>query len=70
MPGAISSVVAHLDAYRADWELLTIGRKEYLAYVAYLSVLGLADSTMLQHTKFLRECFWLGGLAVPTWMKL
>jgi integrase len=63
-------VVAHLNAYRADWELLTIGRKEYLAYVTHLNVLGLADSTVLQHTKFLRECFRLGGLVVPTWMKL
>jgi integrase len=63
-------VVAHLDAYHAEWELLTIGRKEYLAYVGHLSALGLADSTVLQHTKFLRECFRLGGLAVPKWMKL
>jgi integrase len=63
-------VVAHLDAYRADWELLTAGRKDYLAYVAHLSNLGLADSTVLQHTKFFRECFRLGGLVVPTWMKL
>jgi integrase len=63
-------VVAHLDAYQAEWELLTLGRKEYLAYVTHLSNLGLADSTVLQHTKFLRECFRLGGLAVPSWMKL
>ena len=63
-------VVAHLNAYRAEWELLTLGRKDYLAYVAHLSALGLADSTVLQHTKFLRECFRLGGLAVPGWMKL
>lgn len=63
-------VVAHLDAYKADWELLTVGRKEYLAYVAHLSALGLADSTVLQHTKFLRECFRLGNLPVPSWMKL
>ena len=59
-----------MDAYHADWEVLTAGRKDYLAYVAHLSALGLADSTVLQHTKFLRECFRLGGLAVPKWMKL
>jgi integrase len=63
-------VVAHLDAYHADWELLTCSRKDYLAYVTHLSALGLADSTVLQHTKFLRECFRLGGLGVPSWMKL
>jgi integrase len=63
-------VVAHLAAYRADWELLTMGRKDYLAYVTHLSKLGLADSTVLQHTKFLRECFRLGGLGVPSWLKL
>jgi integrase len=63
-------VVAHLDAYHAEWELLTIGHKDYLAYVAHLSGLGLADSTVLQHTKFFRECFRLGGLVVPSWMKL
>lgn len=63
-------VVAHLYAYHPGWELLTLTRKEYLAYVTHLSALGLADSTVLQHTKFLRECFRLGGIGVPTWLKL
>ena len=30
-------VVAHLNAYRPGWELATLTRKEYLAYVAHLS---------------------------------
>lgn len=63
-------VVAHLDAYRPEWELLTLTRKEYLAYRVHLSAIPIADSTALQHTKFLRECFRLGGLAVPKWLKL
>jgi integrase len=63
-------VVAHLEAYRAEWELLTLTRKEYLAYTDHLAAIPLADSTVLQHTKFLRECFRLGGLAVPKWLKL
>lgn len=63
-------VIAHLEAYQPGWELLTLTRKEYLAYLRHLASLGLADSTVSQHTKFLRECFRLGGLAVPSWLKL
>lgn len=63
-------VVAHLEAYRAGWELLTLTRKEYLEYVAHCAALGLVDSTTIKHIKFLRECFRLVGLVVPAWLKM
>jgi integrase len=63
-------VVGHLDAFRADWPITTLTRKEYLEYMAHVASLGLVDSTTIKHVKFLRECFRLGGLAVPTWLKM
>jgi integrase len=63
-------VVAHLDAFRAEWPLLTLTRKDYLAYMAHVAGLGLVDSTTIKHVKFLRECFRLGGLPVPSWLKM
>ena len=44
--------------------MLTPHCKEYLAYVTKLSGLGFADNTVLQHTKFIWEYLWLGGVAV------
>jgi integrase len=63
-------VVAHLDAFRADWAITTLTRKEYLDYMAHAAGLGLVDSTTIKHVKFLRECFRLAGLAVPSWLKM
>ncbi len=63
-------VVAHLEAYRADWPITTLTRKEYLDYMAHVAGLGLVDSTAIKHVKFLRECFRLAGLAVPSWLKM
>jgi hypothetical protein len=63
-------VVAHLDAFRADWTITRLTRKEYLEYMAHLAGLGLVDSTTIKHIKFLRECFRLAGLAVPSWLKM
>jgi len=62
-------VVSHLNAYRADWSIITLTRKEYLDYMAHVAALGLVDST-IKHVKFLRECFRLAGLAVPSWLKV
>jgi len=63
-------VVAHLQAFRADWPITTLTRKEYLDYMAHVAGLGLVDSTTIKHVKFLRECFRLAGLAVPSWLKM
>lgn len=63
-------VVAHLEAYRPEWELLTLTRKEYLEYVAHCAALGLVDSTVIKHIKFLRECFRLASQLVPSWLKM
>jgi len=63
-------VVAHLEAYRADWPITTLTRKEYLDYMAHVAGLGLVDSTTIKHVKFLRECFRLAGLAMPSWLKM
>ncbi|TVT39602.1 hypothetical protein FNT36_18340 [Hymenobacter setariae] len=63
-------VVAHLEAFRAEWPITTLTRKEYLDYMAHVASLGLVDSTTIKHVKFLRECFRLAGLAVPSWLKM
>jgi hypothetical protein len=63
-------VVAHLEAFRVDWPITTLTRKEYLDYMAHVAGLGLVDSTTIKHVKFLRECFRLAGLAVPSWLKM
>ncbi|MGI4738097.1 MAG: hypothetical protein ACRYG7_23255 [Janthinobacterium lividum] len=63
-------VVAHLEAYRADWAIATLTRKDFLEYMAHVAGLGLVDSTTIKHVKFLRECFRLVGLAIPSWLKM
>ncbi|MGI4867839.1 MAG: hypothetical protein ACRYFZ_28235 [Janthinobacterium lividum] len=63
-------VVTHLEAFRADWAITTLTRKDYLDYMAHLAGLGLVDSTTIKHVKFLRECFRLAGLATPSWLKM
>jgi hypothetical protein len=63
-------VVAHLDAFRAGWAITALTRKDYLEYMAHLAGLGLVDSMTIKHVKFLRECFRLAGLAVPSWLKM
>jgi integrase len=63
-------VVAHLEAYRAAWPLLEIERKEFLAYLVHAASLGLVDSTVIKHVKFIRECFRLAGKVAPTWLKM
>jgi integrase len=63
-------VVAHLEAYRTGWPLTQLTRGEFLAYMQHVAELGLVDSTTMKHVKFLRECFRLAGLAVPTWLKM
>jgi hypothetical protein len=63
-------IVAHLGAFRADWPITTLTRKEYLDYMAHVAGLGLVASTTIKHVKFLRECFRLAGLAVPSWLKM
>lgn len=63
-------VVAHLEAFRTNWPITTLSRKEYLEYMAHVAGLGLVDSTTIKHVKFLRECFRLAGLAVPSWLKM
>ena len=65
-----NQAVGHLEAYRAKWPVLTLTRAEFLAYLAHTAELGLVDSTVTKHVKFLRECFRLGGKPVPTWLKL
>lgn len=63
-------VVAHLEAYHPDWPITKIGRADFLAYMAHVAGLGLVDSTADRHVKFIRECFRMAGLAVPTWLKM
>lgn len=63
-------VVAHLEAFQTNWPITTLSRKEYLEYMAHVAGLGLVDSTTIKHVKFLRECFRLAGLAVPSWLKM
>lgn len=63
-------VVAHLNAYRADWPVTQLTRADFLAYLQHAAGLGLVDSTVVKHVKFLRECFRLAGLAVPSWLKM
>lgn len=63
-------VVAHLNAYRADWPITQLTRADFLAYLQHAADLGLVDSTVIKHVKFLRECFRLAGLAVPSWLKM
>ena len=63
-------VVAHLEAYRPGWPVLALARGELLAYLAHAAALGLVDSTVVKHVKFLRECFRLGGRPVPAWLKM
>lgn len=63
-------VVDHLEAYQPDWPVLELTRPELLGYLTHLAGLGLVDGTVSKHVKFLRECFRLGGLPVPGWLKL
>jgi integrase len=62
--------VANLDAYRENWDITTLTRPELLAYLAHTAELGLVDSTVVKHIKFIRECFRLASKPVPTWLKM
>lgn len=59
-----------MEVYRANWALTTLTRKDFLEYMAHVAGLCLVDSTTVKHVEFLRECFWLAGLPVPTWLKM
>ncbi|MBF9223017.1 phage integrase SAM-like domain-containing protein [Hymenobacter ruricola] len=59
-------VVGHLEAYQSGWSVLELTRKDLLEYLAHLATLGLVDSTVSKHVKFLRVCFRLAGKAAPT----
>lgn len=63
-------VVAHLDAYHANWEITAITRKEFQEYLSHLAELNLVDATAHKHVKFFRECFRLANLAMPSWLTL
>jgi integrase len=63
-------VVGHLEAYHPKWKLTELTRKDFLEYLAHLAALGLVDSTVSKHVKFLRECFRLAGKALPAWLKI
>jgi hypothetical protein len=63
-------VVAHMEAYRPNWPVLQLTRTELVAYLAHLAELNLVDSTVSKHVRLFRECFRLGGLPVPGWLKL
>ncbi|WP_460500757.1 phage integrase SAM-like domain-containing protein, partial [Hymenobacter agri] len=63
-------VVGHLEAYQPGWPVLELTRKDLLKYLAHLAALGLVDSTVSKHIKFLRECFRLAGKALPAWLKI
>jgi hypothetical protein len=63
-------VVGHLDAYQSNWKITEITRKDFLEYLAHLAALGLVDSTVIKHVKFVRECFRLAGKAMPAWLKI
>ncbi|MDO7849949.1 hypothetical protein Q5H92_26555 [Hymenobacter sp. M29] len=63
-------VVGHLEAYHPAWPVLALTRKDLLDYLAHLAALGLVDSTVSKHIKFLRECFRLGGKVLPAWLKI
>jgi len=41
--------VAHLEAFRAEWPILTLTRRDYLEYMAHVAGLGLVDSTTIKH---------------------
>jgi integrase len=62
--------VTNLEAYQAGWPITQLTRADFLAYLAHTATLGLVDSTVQRHVKFIRECFRLAGLPVPTWLKL
>ncbi|MBH8558955.1 phage integrase SAM-like domain-containing protein [Hymenobacter negativus] len=63
-------VVGHLEAYHPNWKLTELARKDFLEYLAHLAALGLVDSTVSKHVKFLRECFRLAGKPLPAWLKI
>ena len=63
-------VVAHLDAYHKDWPVLQLPRTAFVACLAHLAELDLADSTVSKHVRLLRECFRMSGQPVPGWLKM
>ncbi|MBO2010910.1 hypothetical protein [Hymenobacter negativus] len=63
-------VVGHLDTYQPHWDLTALTRKDLLDYLGHLAALGLVDSTVSKHIKFLRECFRLAGKVMPAWLKI
>jgi len=63
-------VIGHLEAYQPSWPVLGLTRKGLLEYLAHLAALGLVDSTVSKHIKFLRECFRLAGQVLPAWLKI
>lgn len=63
-------VVAHMEAYHKDWPVLELTRKEFLTYLSHLAELQLVDSTVSKHVRLFRECFRLGGLPIPGWLKM
>lgn len=63
-------VIGHLDAYHPNWPVLELTRKDLLEYLAHLAAMGLVDSTVSKHIKFLRECFRLAGKVMPAWLKI
>lgn len=63
-------VVGHLETYFPDFSLSAFSRKLFHEYLTYLQAQGLADTTIRQHINFLRACYRLRELPVPTWLQL
>ncbi|MCR5886692.1 site-specific integrase [Hymenobacter sp. J193] len=62
-------VISHLEKFRAGLTVHQLTRQLVTDYQVHLQQLGLADSTFLNHVKFLREAYRTAGLAAPNYLK-
>ncbi|GAA4362263.1 hypothetical protein GCM10023185_30050 [Hymenobacter saemangeumensis] len=63
-------VVEHLARYNPHLTLAQLTRAEFLKYIGYLQGKGLADTTVVQHVRFLRICHRISEQHIPSWMTM
>ncbi|MDO7846450.1 phage integrase SAM-like domain-containing protein [Hymenobacter sp. M29] len=63
-------VVDHLERYHHGIKLAQVTRAVFIKYTGHLQGLGLSDTTVVQHVRFLRNCFRISELHIPSWLTM
>jgi hypothetical protein len=63
-------VVDHLERFHPGIRLAQVTRAVFIKYISYLQGVGLSDTTVVQHVRFLRNCHRVTETHVPSWMTM